>query len=86
MEAEDIVQEWSSSDSELCFDATVAGPKIGASVPLEDWTCEWSEQLAVLWHTLCDTTQAYGWPFFDKITFPAFCELAYDHSTRARNV
>lgn len=84
-------QDWGHDDSDLEFYPINTTEHTGylytrALPSTEEWTCDWGTELSDLWRLVRDACESRGWPFFDKIGFPEFAELAYGHSTLAPNV
>ena len=56
---------------------TARGSKLGE----EDWAGHFEEQLLDMYYELKRMNEQGGWPLLERLTYPAFCEFAYAHSS-----
>jgi hypothetical protein len=48
----------------------------------EEWYDSWTEELVTTYHILTDHCRQYGLPFFEKLSFSEFIDVAYDTSDK----
>ncbi len=87
MGAHDKFEGLGDSASESDVDCAGGLPYVAAiQAPLsrDDFEYYWSEELVILYHTLKDHAEQYGWPLLDTCDFCDFSKFVYAHSSKAK--